>query len=113
MDVTVTVTVYPEEGEFPRIAKALLDVADDPSQVLTVSNPRMGFRVPEEVFERFHAAQAQAWEAEDETPAPEPVKRRGRPRKNSLPEPQETDSSEVVVSSPEGGDGQDTEGEEK
>jgi len=44
--VDVTVTVYPEEGEFSRIAKALLEAADHPYQVLTTSNPRMGFIVP-------------------------------------------------------------------
>lgn len=88
MDVTVTVAVYPEEGEFPRIAKALLQAADHPRQVLTVSNPRMGFVVPEDVFNRFHKAQEAAWEQEDapvaqeEPPAP---KRRGRPRKQAAP----------------------------
>lgn len=86
------VTVYPEEGEMGRIAKALLAVADHPYDVRTVSNPRMGFIVAEELFERFHALEQQAWEAEDESDT-EPVrehetvpKRRGRPRKNPLPE---------------------------
>lgn len=83
----VTVTVYPEEGEMQRIAKALLAVADHPYQVLTVSNPRFGFKVPEEVFNRFHAAQEQAWETEeDEVAQEETPKRRGRPRRNPMPE---------------------------
>lgn len=80
MDV---VTVYPEEGEVVRIAKALLAVADNPRDVQTVSNPRMGFKVPAELFEKFHAAEQQTWESEDE---PQQPKRRGRPRKNALPD---------------------------
>jgi hypothetical protein len=95
VDVTVTVAVYPEQGEFPRIAKALLEAADHPRQVLTVSNPRMGFLVPEDVFNRFHNAQAAAWEREDVQPvqeeAPAP-KRRGRPRKQAAPPAEPTDA---------------------
>lgn len=77
----VTVTIYPEEGNFPAVAKALLAVADHPSQVRSVSHPRAGFEVPEEVYNRFEAAQnTDAPSAGAET---EPVKRRpGRPRKN-------------------------------
>lgn len=92
----VTVTVYPEEGEFSRIAKALLAVADSPYQVVTVSNPRMGFRVPEEVFDRFHAQQAQEWEEQDEAPQQEPPKRRGRPRKSAAAK---EDGTEAAVDS--------------
>lgn len=95
MDVTATVTVYPEEGEFPRIARALLAVADSPAQVQVVSHPQMGFVVPEEVFDRFQAAEQADWEAGDDSsvtsdPAPQAdlvtPKRRGRPRKHPLPE---------------------------
>lgn len=88
--------MYPEEGQFPRIARALLAAADSPSQVQVVSHPQMGFRVPQEVFERFHQTEQANWEQEDEVPAPElaspdatPLaqpRRRGRPRKNPLPE---------------------------
>lgn len=90
----VTVTVYPEEGEFSRIAKALLAAADSPYQVVTVSNPRMGFIVPEEVFDRFHAQQAQEWEARDEQPQEqEAPKRRGRPRKAAVAKEEAADST--------------------
>lgn len=85
-----TVTIYPEEGNFSSIAKALLAVADHPNQVRSVSHPKAGFEVPEDLYDRFEAAQSQ-----DEAPAPasrpelpETLKRRpGRPRKN--PEPPE------------------------
>jgi len=78
----VDVTVYPEEDNFPTIAKALLKAADHPSQVRSVSHPRAGFIVPEEVFERFAAGQP----SQGNAPAEEPVKRRpGRPRKNTDP----------------------------
>lgn len=92
------VTVYPEQGEFPRIARALLDAADNPQQVRVVSHPQMGFLVPEEVFDRFQTAEQSGWEKADEVTEPEaalePVpslepmvpRRRGRPRKNPLPE---------------------------
>lgn len=86
MDVTVFVTVYPEEGNFPAVAKALLAVADHPYDVVSVSHPRAGFKVSEELFERFEAA-GQTEESNVAQGAPpgetEPVKRRpGRPRKN-------------------------------
>lgn len=88
-----SVTVYPEQGEFPRIARALLDAADDPKQVMVVSHPRMGFVVPEDVFDRFQAVQQEAWEREEEgetspvePDSSPPPKRRGRPRKNPAPE---------------------------
>lgn len=92
MDIKATVAVYPEEGEFPRIARELLAVADSPRDVLTVSNPRMGFLVPEDLFERFQAAEQERWEQADLVEHPEAVvpqaelpKKRGRPRKNPLP----------------------------
>lgn len=90
--VITQVTVYPEEGNFSAIARALLEVAEHPRQVRSVSNPRAGFEVPMDVFERF----ALAWPYEDiEIPdevdhqvgppaQTEPPKRRpGRPRKNT------------------------------
>lgn len=86
----VTVSIYPEEGEFPRIARALLAVASNPRDVVTVSNPRMGFRVPEELFDRFQAAQQETWEKAEQQETvgsqEEQPKKRGRPRKNPLPE---------------------------
>lgn len=79
-------TVYPEEGNFPRIARALLDAADHPNQVVSVSHPRAGFQVPEDVYERFEAAQEPAAaDGASKTKVEEPRKRRGgRPRKNLL-----------------------------
>lgn len=81
------VTIYPEEGNFPAIAKALLAVAEHPNQVRSVSHPRAGFEVPEDLYDRFEGN-----DSPDETPAvpalPETLKRRpGRPRRN--PEPPE------------------------
>lgn len=72
------VTVYPEEGRFPEIARALLAVADHPNQVISVSHPRAGFLVPEEVFERFEAVQDPIGGTPEEIPR---RRRPGRPRK--------------------------------
>lgn len=85
----VTVTVYPEEGNFPAIARALLEAADHPSQVVSISHPRAGFKVPEDVFDRFAASQPHVEPAAEggvaEPKAQESAKRRpGRPRKNLL-----------------------------
>jgi hypothetical protein len=91
----VTVTVYPEEGNFPAIAKALLKAADHPGQVVSVSHPRAGFIVPEHVFERFEAARP-ADPGQDEA-VPEPRKRRpGRPpgRVRRTPDPTSDPSKE-------------------
>lgn len=74
----MAVTVIPEKGNFPAVAQALLEAADHPSQVQMVTYPAAGFLVPEDVFERFEAANSAEGEAEQETPAP---RRRGRPRK--------------------------------
>lgn len=77
------VTVYPEEGRFPEIARALLAVADHPNQVVSVSHPRAGFLVPEEVFERFEATRSEVTEdLVGGIPQEIPRRRRpGRPRK--------------------------------
>lgn len=83
----VKVTIYPEEGNFPAVAKALLAVANHPNQVRSVSHPRAGFEVPEDVYDRFEAAQtAEPSNTHQEPPAgdPAPVRRRpGRPRKET------------------------------
>lgn len=78
------VTIYPEEGNFPRIAKALLEVADDPRQVQMVSHPQAGFRVPEDVFERFQATYSPDGSQAQEPKAPK--RKPGRPRKVAEPE---------------------------
>jgi hypothetical protein len=86
MDVT-TVNVYPEEGRFPEIARALLEAAGHPRQVVSVSHPRAGFVVPEDVFERFEAAQANVEPDPGGAVEDVPRKRRpGRPRKNAEPD---------------------------
>ncbi len=71
------VTIYPEEGNFPVVARALLAVADHPGQVRYVSHPQAGFQVPAEVFERFESESSEDEGSDDA----EPKKRRGRPRK--------------------------------
>lgn len=92
----VTVTIYPEEGNFPAIARALLEVADNPSQVRYVSHPRAGFTVSETVYDRFEAlmsnqardteaGKAEALAEQPTDTAEQPRKRRpGRPRKSLL-----------------------------
>jgi hypothetical protein len=91
--VDVKVTVYPEEGNFPEIARSLLDAADNPSQVAYVSHPRAGFVVPEEVFNRFEAARGDGssnTRQEDSPAETKPAKRKpGRPRKNPVPSEEE------------------------
>jgi len=81
--IGTTVTVYPEPGNFPAVARGLLAAADHPRDVVYVSSPQAGFIVPQEVFERFEADQPRL----DEGQAPaEPTRRRvGRPRKNTDP----------------------------
>jgi hypothetical protein len=83
VDVTIFVTVYPEEGQSPRIARGLLAAADHPNQVRSVSHPRAGFEVPQEVFDRFVAEQES--EETEEPEKEETPKRRGRPRKAAEP----------------------------
>lgn len=79
------VTIYPEEGNFPAIARALLEAADHPSQVLSVSHPKAGFIVPADVFDRFEAAQNRSGNGApsmDEPTLPQTLRRKpGRPRK--------------------------------
>lgn len=93
-----TVTIYPEEGNFASIAKALLAVADHPDQVRSVSHPKAGLEVPEDVFDRFEAAQGSG-EPIVTAPAsrqelPQTLKRRsGRPRKTPEPENPPADAS--------------------
>lgn len=85
--------VYPEEGNFAFVAKALLDAAEHPSQVRSVSHPRAGFEVPGDVYERFEAAQGageSSTQQEDSPAETEPRKRRGgRSRKEPLLTPEE------------------------
>lgn len=93
----VAVTIYPEEGNFPTVARMLLAAADHPRQVRTVSHPRSGFEVPEHVYDRFEAAQDElaTQDQGDEPKARETGKRRGRPRRNVEPvaQPQASDDT--------------------
>jgi hypothetical protein len=83
----MTVTIYPEPGNFPAVARGLLEAADHPRDVAYVSSPQAGFIVPQEVFERFEAAQPsldeQAPQQEAQTDQA-PKRRPGRPRKGLL-----------------------------
>jgi len=66
---------------FPQIARRLLEAADHPRQVVSVSHPRAGFIVPQDVFKRFEAADPDQQQAQE--PVTEIPKRRpGRPRKS-------------------------------
>jgi hypothetical protein len=97
-----TVTVYPEEGNFPAIARALLEAADHPYQVRSVSHPRAGFEVPEDVYDRFQALMNST---EDPGGAVEDVPRKrrpGRPRKPA--EPAATPASEQLDNNNDSGE---------
>lgn len=100
----ITVTVYPEEGNFADVARGLLDAAEHPGQVRYVSHPRAGFIVPEEVFERFDGTQSTGQSSNGQEPPagePEPRKRRGgRVRKNLLT-PEEL-AAAVAAGTPDG-----------
>lgn len=54
-DESTWVTVVPASGTVAETARALLDAADDPSQVRTI-NAGNEFLVPEHVAERYGAA---------------------------------------------------------
>lgn len=56
--MTTTVTIYPEHEFLKQLAKHLLELADHPAQVTYVSWPSPGFRVPEDVFERWESSLA-------------------------------------------------------
>lgn len=77
------VTVYPEEGNFPAVARGLLEAADHPSQVVSVSHPRAGFIVAEDVFKRFEAAQPKQTAEDNQAPAQPRKRRPGRPSKQT------------------------------
>lgn len=83
--------VHPDTQELlPVIGRELLALADNVYQVEYVMWPSPGFRVPEELFNRWEALgsisvpeSSQTLEPEA-TETPEPAKRKpGRPRKNT------------------------------
>jgi hypothetical protein len=86
-----TVIIHPDEPEFlPLIGRELLALADSPYQVEYVMWPKPGFRVPEELFDRWEALGSDTVPESSQTLEPEtaetsePVKRKpGRPRKNT------------------------------
>lgn len=73
--------VTPEPGAEKFVARALLDLADSPYDVVPVTNPNIAFKVPAELFRRFELAMAT--EQTDVEPAPKakPKKAAGRPKK--------------------------------
>lgn len=88
----VDVTIYPEVGNRDAtkyIAGVLLSLAEHPSEVQTVSRPTLGFRVSQELFDKFVEFQGSATTevptsritvpASEENP--KPAKRAGRPKK--------------------------------
>lgn len=77
-----TVTIVPEHGELKKIAQQLLALADDRKDVDYVMWPEPGFRVPEELANKFVALRKEVPATEAEAPV-EPVRRKpGRPKKN-------------------------------
>ena len=91
-------TVIPEEGELTRIAKELLAVAEHPYEVQAVSHPHRAFRVPEDLFDRFQAAQREDAEESVASDVPQ-QKRRGRPRKQQVTQEETSSSDEEVEAS--------------
>lgn len=85
MDVIIT----PEDGKAAEIVRQLLQLADHPSQVRTVSWPSLGFLVPEELFDKFEAAQAKdtsdvkAKTDDEAADKPKQAPKQRRPRKTS------------------------------
>jgi hypothetical protein len=84
------VIIVPERDRRKEIGQALLELADHPSQVQWVSWPQGGFQVSRELYQQF-AGQEESpvvqGEAEKATDSHFPVaKRRGRPRKNPVPD---------------------------
>lgn len=82
MDVNEKVMVFPEEGNFPAIARALLEAAEHPYQVRYISYPQAGFEVPEDVYQRFDALMGNE-ETQDKAPEETRKRRPGRPRKET------------------------------
>jgi hypothetical protein len=73
--------VTPEPGSEKFVARALLDLADNPSQVQTVTNPNIAFRVPVELFRRFELAMGAEQTDVESAPKVKPKKSAGRPKK--------------------------------
>lgn len=80
------VTVYPEPGNEKTVAQALFAAAADRSQVRTTTQPRrdgtaarIGFVVPDDVFEKFNSGTQS--DGGTQVLSDSPVKKRGRPRK--------------------------------
>jgi hypothetical protein len=81
-------TIYPLKNNEKFVAKALLDLADNPFDVQVDSRPQqdrgstVGFRVPIELFERFQETMTTPADVVEEKS--QPVKRRaGRPKKEA------------------------------
>lgn len=84
----MAVTIYPEPGNRDSskyIAGVLLNLADNVHDVQTVSRPNLGFRVSDELYEKFVAFQSsptsEPVNVESGEAIPKPAKRAGRPKK--------------------------------
>lgn len=67
------ITVYPDRGNETFVAQMLLSLVDNPNEVQPVSRPTVGFRVSDEVYERFVQMTSSTEESEPEVA--KPVKR--------------------------------------
>lgn len=88
MDVVI---IEPDEGMTKEIGRQLLELADNPGDVQWATWPVTGFKVPVELANRLK--QARALPSEQPASA-EPVRRRGRPRKQAEAPVQDTDDTE-------------------
>ena len=81
------VLIFPEPGMTKLIARKLLDLTDNPTEVEFVLWPQEGFRVPEELALKFEADFNPVKDFEgpvEATEVEEPVKRKpGRPKKEA------------------------------
>lgn len=67
------ITIYPDKGNETFVAQMLLSLVDNPNDVQPVSRPTVGFRVSDEVYERFVQMTSSPEESEPEVV--KPVKR--------------------------------------
>jgi hypothetical protein len=64
------ITIYPDKGNETFVAQMLLSLVDNPNDVQPVSRPTVGFRVSDEVYERFVQMTSSAEESEPEVVKP-------------------------------------------
>lgn len=79
-----TVIIHPETGFEKVIAKELLALADNPMHVEYVMWPSPGFRVPEDLFDRWtHLTEEPVPADQTVTVAVPPKRKPGRPKKEA------------------------------